>query len=139
MTSIRSSTAIGCTPERAFDYLSDMRNELEWNPAVRSVVQLTDGPVGAGTRFRAKWKGTPPVEVNVLRFDRPNMWETHNGGPIEVVFKARLEPAAEGTRLWVDFDARPHGLFRLIFPLFLRKLRRDEKANMAYIRKALER
>ena len=56
-----------------------------------------------------------------------------------MVFKARLESVTEGTRLSVDFDARPHGWFRLVFPLFLRKLRRDEKANMTYIREALER
>ena len=56
-----------------------------------------------------------------------------------MVFKARLEPVAEGTRLSVDFDAGPHGWFRLVFPLFLRRLRRDEKANMTYIREAMER
>ena len=139
MTVICSSTVIHCTPGQAFDYLSDMRNELEWNPTVELVEKLTGGPVGIGTRFRAKWKGGPPVEVTVVRYDRPDRWEAHNGGPLEVAFKARLEPVAEGTRLSVDFDARPHGWFRLVFPLFLIKLRRDEKANMIYIRQALER
>ena len=139
VTTIRNSTAILCTPEQAFDYLSDMRNELEWNPAVESVVKLSDGPVAVGTRFRAKWKGGPPVDVTVVEHDRPKVWEMHNDGPIEVVFKARLEPITEGSRLSVDFDARPHGWFRLIFPVFLRRLRRDEKANMTYIREALAR
>ncbi len=139
MTVIRSSTVIHCKPEQAFDYLSDMRNELEWNPAVQMVEKLTGGPVGIGTRFRAKWKGGPPLEVTVVKYNRPHTWEAHNGGPLEVVFKARLESVAEGTRLSVDFDARPHGWFRLVFPLFLPKLRRDEKANMTYIRMALER
>ncbi len=139
MTVIRSSIVVRCTREQAFDYLSDMRNELEWNPAAESVEKLTGGPVGIGTRFRAKWKSGPPVEVELVRYDRPDSWEAHNGGPLEVAFKARLESVAEGTRLWVDFDARPHGLFRLVFPLLLVKLRRDEKANMTYIREALER
>ena len=139
MTVIQSSTVIRCTPEQAFDYLSDMRNEPEWNPTAVSVEKLTDGPVGLGTRFRAKWKGGPPVEVTMVGYDRPVAWEAHNGGPIEVAFKARLETVSEGTRLSVDFDARPHGWFRLVFPLFLLKLRRDEKANMTYIRQALER
>ena len=104
-----------------------------------SVEKLTDGPVGIGTRFRAKWKGGPPVEVTMVRYDRPFTWEMHNGGPLEVAFKARLEAVSDGTRLTVDFDARPHGWFRLVFPLFLLKLRRDEKANMTHIRQALER
>ena len=139
MTVIHSSTSIRCTPEQAFDYLSDMRNEPAWNPAAESVEKLTDGPVGIGTRFRAKWKGGPPVEVTMVRYDRPFTWEMHNGGPLEVAFKARLEAVTDGTRLTVDFDARPHGWFRLVFPLFLLKLRRDEKANMTHIRQALER
>jgi Polyketide cyclase / dehydrase and lipid transport len=115
-----------------------MRAELEWNPAAESVEKLTDGAPCTGTRFRAKWKGGPPVEVTIVRYDRPNTWEMHNGGPLEVLFKARLEPVAEGTRLSVDFDARPHGWFRVIFPLVILKLRRDEKANMTYIRETLE-
>jgi hypothetical protein len=138
VTTIRNSTVIHCTPELAFDYLSDMRNELEWNPAVESVEKLTEGPIGIGTRYRAKWKGGPPVEVTVIAFDRPDTWQTHNDGPMEVAFKARLEPDARGSRLSVEFDAQPHGWFRLIFPIILRRLRRDEKANMTYIHKALE-
>ena len=63
----------------------------------------------------------------------------HNGGPIEVTVTIRLQPAAEGTRLSSDFDARPHGLFRLVFPLFLVKLRKEEAANMTYLKTALER
>ena len=138
MTVIRNSTMIRCTPEQAFDYLSDMRNELEWNPAAESIEKLTDGPVGVGTRFRAKWKGGPPVEVVMLRYDRPDAWEGHNGGPLEVAFRARLEPVTEGTQLSVEFDARPHGWFRVAFPLLLPGLRRGEKANMTYVREALE-
>ncbi|HEX5730593.1 SRPBCC family protein, partial [Microbacterium sp.] len=64
MTRIRNATTIRCAPEKAFDYLSDMRNELHWNPAVESVEkQLTTGQVAVGTRYRAKWKSGPPVAV----------------------------------------------------------------------------
>ena len=48
MTVIRNTVVIRCTPEQAFDYLSDLRNELDWNPTVQSVEKLTDGPVGVG-------------------------------------------------------------------------------------------
>jgi uncharacterized protein YndB with AHSA1/START domain len=138
MTVIRNSTLIRCSPEEAFDYLSDLRNERDWNPTVESVEMLTDGPVGVGSRFRAKWKGGPAVVVETVRYDRPSTWEHHNGGPVRVVFRGTVEPVAEGSRLSVDFDARPQGWFRLLFPLFLLKLRRDEKANMTYLRRALE-
>jgi hypothetical protein len=139
MVMISNSVVIRCTPEQAFDYLSDHRSELEWNPTCERMEKITDGPVGPGTRFRAKWKLSPVVELRILEYDRPQCWTVHNGGPLEVTMTARLEPVPDGTRLSVDFDARPHGFLRLIFPILLRKLRTDEKANMGHIRQALER
>jgi hypothetical protein len=50
VTVISNTVEIRCTPEEAFDYLSDHRNELEWNPGIESIGKLTDGPVGLGTK-----------------------------------------------------------------------------------------
>ena len=103
------------------------------------MVKVTDGPIGVRTKFLAKWKSSPHLEVECVEHDRPRRWAFHNGGPIEVMFVARLEPIEEGTRLRADFDARPHGWFRLVFPLFLLSMRREERANMTHLRSALER
>src|SRR5688500_11808699 len=139
MVVISNSVVIRCTPAQAFDYLSDHRSELEWNPTCERMEKVTSGPVGPGTRFRAKWKLSPVVELEILEYDRPKCWTVHNGGPLEVTMTARLESVPDGTRLSVDFDTRPHGFLRLIFPILLRKLRTDEKANMGHIRQAVER
>ena len=74
-----------------------------------------------------------------MAFDRPRSWTMHNGGPIEVTFTCRLEAVPEGTRLDAAFEPTPHGWFRLIFPLFLVMIRREEKANMGHLRDAVER
>ena len=75
----------------------------------------------------------------MVAFERPHTWTMHNGGAIEVTFTARVEGVTEGTRLSVEFVPRPHGWFRLVYPLFLQAIRRDEKRNMDHIRDALER
>lgn len=139
MVVLRNSVVIRCSPEEAFDYLSDLRAELEWNPGCESMEKITAGPVGQGTRFRAKWKSSPLVEVEITRYDRPRSWSAHNGGPIEVSFTCRLAPVPEGTLLRAEFTPRPHGWFRLVFPLFLLFISREEKANMIRLREALER
>jgi hypothetical protein len=139
MTVIRNSAILPCTPEEAFDYLTDLRAELEWNPECKRMEKITDGPVGLGTKFRAQWVGSPLVEVEIVDYQRPRRWKMHNGGPLEIHFTATLEPVAEGTRMHVDFDARPHGRFRLVFPAFLLLIRRQEKDNMKRIRQTLER
>jgi carbon monoxide dehydrogenase subunit G len=139
VTVISNSVEIRCRPEEAFDYLSDLRSELEWNPGIESIEKLTDGPVGLGTRYLAKWKSAPKaVEAETIAYDRPHGWTLHNGGPVEVTVTIRLQPTSEGTRLSSGFDARPHGLFRLLFPLFLIKIRKEEAANMTHLKAALE-
>jgi uncharacterized protein YndB with AHSA1/START domain len=139
MTVIRNSTILPCTPEEAFDYLPDLRNELEWNPDCTLMEKISDGPVGLGTKFRAQWKGSPVVEVEIVEYERPRRWKAHNDGPLEFNFAATLEPVAEGTRLSVDFGVRPRGWFRLTFPALLLFLRRAEKANMTRVREVFER
>ena len=139
MAVIKNSVRIDCTMEQAFEYLSDHRNELEWNPGIETIEKITDGPVGLGTRFRAKWKSSPSLELEIVEYEPPHRWTSHNGGPLETTVRFRLEPADGGTVLYVEFEAVPHGFFRLIFPIFLARLRRQERANMTYLREALER
>ena len=139
MPAIRNSVVLSCRPEEAFDYLSDHRAELEWNPKCEVMDKLTEGPVELGTRYRAKWKSSPYVELETVAFDRPRSWAMHNGGPIEVSFTCRLEPVPEGTRLHASFELRPHGRFWLIFPIFLLQIRHEERANMGLLRDAVER
>lgn len=139
MTVIHNSVVIRCTTELAFDYLTDHRTELEWNPKCEAMEKLSAGPAGKGTRYRAQWRGPPCLEPEAVQFDRPRSWTSHNGGPLEVTLTCSLEQVTEGTELFADFEARPHGWFRLFFPLFLLMARRDEKANMGHLRDALER
>jgi hypothetical protein len=63
MPVIRNSVILLCSPEVALDYLSDHRAELEWNPRCGTIETLTEGPVGLGTKYRAKWKRSPSVEA----------------------------------------------------------------------------
>lgn len=138
MPVLHNSVLIRRSPEEVFDHLSDLRAELQWNPKCEVMEKITDGPVGQGTKYRAKWKSSPHVEVEIVEYDRPRSWTAHNGGPIEVTFTCRLEPVEQGTLLHAEFEPRPHGWFRLIFPIFLLVIRREEKANMIHLRQALE-
>ena len=62
---IENTGEIGRTPEDVFDYLSDMANEVAYNPDCVSMERLTDGPVGVGTKYRAKWKQSPGAIITV--------------------------------------------------------------------------
>jgi len=136
---IENATEIARSPEDVFDYLSDQRNELEWNPDCVLMEKLTDGPVGVGTRFRAKWKQGPVVLTEVTAYDRPRAWRYVNGGAIGCDLTVTLEPlAGGGTRLTSRGLWSARGAARLFFPIFIRIMRRSERQVMANSRRALE-
>jgi hypothetical protein len=78
------------------------------------------------------------VICECTKFDRPRAWSYHNGGPIEVDLDISVAPRDGGSLLVSRFDAKPHGWFRVIFPVFVQIMKRAEKANMAYVKKAME-
>jgi hypothetical protein len=138
MTVIANSVQINRSPEVVFDYLVDLCNELHWNPDVQSMERLTDGPIGVGTKFLAKWKQSGLIEVECIRFERPRRWSYSNGGPLSVIFDVTLTPKQSGCMLESRFDVRPHGFLKLLFPILLRQLKHAEKENMQHIKNALE-
>ncbi len=136
---IEWTTEIARTPEDVFDYLSDQGNERAWNPDCVSIEKLTDGPVGVGTRFRAKWKQGPAVITEVTAYDRPRSWTYTNGGSIGCVLTCTLEATRSGsTRMTSRGLWSAKGLARLFFPIFIRMMRRTELKIMANARRALE-
>ena len=138
MTVIENSVQINRAPEDVFDYLVDLRNELNWNPDVQSMEKLTEDPIGVGTRFLAKWKQSELIEVECIRFERPFRWTYSNRGALSVVLDIAITPQSTGSLLASRFDVHPHGLLKVFFPIVLRGLKRTEKQNMQYIKNVLE-
>ncbi len=138
MTVICNTTLINRPLEEVFDFTVDPRNEFKWNPKVRMMTKLTDGPIGLGARMAAKWTMSSHIELVCTEYERPYRWTWENGGPIAVTLTVRLSEEAGGTRLRSAFDAHPHGQARLFFPVFLRFMRKEEARNADYLRACLE-
>lgn len=139
MLSYSRSTTIRRPPVVVFDFLSDLRNELRWNPDAIAVEKLTDGDVGPGTRFSATWRRTRATEVEVIAFDRPRSWTTRSvamGMTIETC--SVVAPHADGARYTVTITASGSRLARLVARVVLPMMERREDRNMANIRAALE-
>lgn len=138
MAVIENTVVIRRSLGEVFDYLSDPRSELEWNPSVEVMEKITDGPLGAGTRFRAKRGMSRLVTMGCTEYEPPKAWRYVNDGPVTVELRVSLSPHGEGTVLTSRFDARPHGAFRLIFPIFVAIMRREEARTMQRLKGALE-
>lgn len=138
MTTITSHTTIARPIEEVFDYAVDLRNELEWNPNVEAMVKVTDGPIGVGTRMSGKWTKSKQIELACTEYQRPSRWTWVNGGPVAVTLNISLTEDDGGTRLESTFDATPNGLFKLVFPIFIRMMRKEEAENMINLKTHLE-
>lgn len=138
MTAITNHTTIARPIEEVFDYAVDLRNELEWNPNVESMTKITDGPIDVGTRMSGKWTRSKQIELECTDYRRPHQWTWVNGGPVSVTLTISLTEVEGGTRLDSSFDARPNGLFKLVFPIFIRMMRKEEAKNMVNLKTHLE-
>jgi uncharacterized protein YndB with AHSA1/START domain len=137
-STVVSKVHIRQQPDAVFNFISDMRNELKWNPDVLYMEKTSEGPVGLGTRFRAKWHMSDTVDIVLKRYEPPLHATFENGGPVEVSLQITLTPASDGTDLEADFIATPHGFIRAIFPLFKAQIAKQEQENMINLKKALE-
>jgi uncharacterized protein YndB with AHSA1/START domain len=125
--------------EEVFDYLSDMRNEKEWNPKMELVEAVTDGPLRAGSKFRAKWQGSPVTIVEYITYQRPNAWSaTAPSKSLTIDFQGTITPTETGSRLDVAMAVIPHGPLRLLLPLIRRRMQQQELDNMRFIKRKLE-
>lgn len=135
----RTETVIRRSPEEVFDFCSDLRSELQWNPKAKYVEKLTHGPVGVGTRYRARWSNSGPTTVEVVAFDRPRSWETGTRARGMVIrFRGTVTDAAPGARYTASLELQPQGVAWLVAPLALLAMRRQDQQHMHRIRQALE-
>jgi uncharacterized protein YndB with AHSA1/START domain len=128
------------SPEDVFDYVTDIGREFEWNPRTKRVVKLTDGPIGAGTRWEGEWVVGDPMLIEYVAFDRPTSWRSiGRSRGLLVVSEGRVEASPDGTRLSLRVELEPHGRLRLLAPLLGRIMRGRERQNVAAIKARLER
>jgi uncharacterized membrane protein len=123
-------------------FLDLERNIVATDPTVESVVKVTDGPIGPGTRYTLR----QPVLGKVRE---QSMWITavdpNRGiameaafGPVRPQFTLAFEPTASGTHVTYRGDSRPMGLFKLITFLMDRIGQRNWNRRLSLMKAVLE-
>lgn len=143
---IKAETMIAARPDVVFEQLIDIRRWPDNIPGIARIDQLTEGPVGVGTRFRetrTMFGREETVEMTVVEISAPHRFvlTAYNHG---TAFRAvhRLEPAEGGSRLTLAFDCTPKALvLRLLAPLsFLMRgsIAKQLAADLAALKLAAE-
>jgi uncharacterized protein YndB with AHSA1/START domain len=127
------------SPVAVFDYASDPANEPQWNMRMTRIEKLTDGPLGAGSRYRMEFTQGPRAVSEVVRFEPPNAWGIVGGSRIITSsFWGRVVPKGEGTHLLLRMEIRPRGPLRLALPLVRRRMQRELERDITSIKASLE-
>lgn len=137
---VENTVEIVRSPADVFDYLTDITNEVDWNPKTRHVVKLTSGPISPGTRFGAEWIKGNPVIVEYVRFERPTAWTSvARSRRLDARGEGRIEPIGRGSRVTVTIELRPKGMLALLLPVMRRTMHERERRNLESVKAILER
>ena len=125
-----------------FDFVADERNEPRYNSQMLDATQISDGPIGLGTRFRAELSTrgrTMPLTVEFTGFERPwRLTSLTHSSTMETDGALTFESVPDGTRMRWSWDVRPHGFLRLMTPIVGRIGRRQERRIWGNPKRLLE-
>jgi polyketide cyclase/dehydrase/lipid transport protein len=110
-------STIDCPPEEAFDKMADARNETAWNTHVSRSELVSGEPLGKGSRFTTVNRGKE-YTAELATYERPDRLGFEvTGQPMDITAAFTFQPVGAGSRLAGEFDMRPKGFMKLIFPL----------------------
>src|SRR5262245_15604342 len=118
--------------------LADLRNDARWNSRGSSAERRSPEPIGLGSRFAIVNGGTP-YDVTITRYDRPSRLVFEAIGKPDLTIACTFTPRADETELETDFDFRPRGALKVLFPLLAPVIRRDVPKQYASFKALCER
>ena len=136
---VRNTITIDRPPDVVFDYVTNLEREQEWNPALKCVRKLTSAPLGAGTRYAVSFAGVGESIIEILRFERPTLWQSRSSSArLDVRFAGRISPVPHGSHVEVETELIPHGLLRVAGPLLEWRMRASWRHHLIRVKRILE-
>lgn len=142
MVRIDGQIVIDRPVEEVFDLVADERNEPRYNRHMRRAEQITDGPIGVGTRFRAEIRSigrTIPMVTEITAYERPHRYASSTHLPImDTKGTVTFESVPDGTRMRWSWEVEPRGILRVMRPLVALMGRRQEQRIWTGLKHLLE-
>ncbi|HSL28774.1 MAG TPA: SRPBCC family protein [Anaerolineales bacterium] len=142
MAGFEMSERIARPPHEVFDFITASDNAPRVAPSVKSMVKLTEGPVGAGTRYReTRLMNGKEVhaELEVVAYEAGRTYAVRNlTEGIETVYRYTFHPEAGGTRVDLVCELKAGGLKKLMLPMVASILKREDGDHLQRLKQALE-
>jgi carbon monoxide dehydrogenase subunit G len=142
MAGFEMSERIARSPQEVFDFITTPDNAAKVVPSVKSMVKLTEGPVGVGTRYRETrlMNGKEAhAELEVVAYEPGQTYAMKNlTEGIETVYRYTFHPEADGTRVDLACEVKASGFKKLMLPLVASILRKEDGDHLQRLKQALE-
>ena len=113
VTNVKTSLS----PEEAFDYMTDLRNFVEWDPGVSSSEMASEGDIEQGSAFDVVASGANLTYV-LVEYDRPRRAVAEaNTARLRSYDIIEVEPTEGGSIVTYDATLELKGLFKLFSPV----------------------
>ena len=130
---------IRCSPETVFDYCSDLSHEPEWNPMMKRIEKVTDGPIGVGARYATEFAKGPQMVIEYTGYERPTRWASvGESATLKASGSGQVIPTPGGTHLIMRMELEPHGLLKLATPFLRHRLQSMYKRDVNNVKARLE-
>ena len=142
MVHIHGDIVINRPPEEVFDVVADTTNEPQYNPRMHHAEQITNGPIGVGTRFHAATDSMGrPVDmvIEITDYHRPQtLSSTTHMTAMDLHGTLTFDPDPQGTRMRWSWHLQPDGALKLLSPLIATIGRRQEHTIWTGLKHHLE-
>jgi len=142
MINLDLGTLIDKPVKDVFAFITNPDNMPKWNAAVVSMQQITPGPVGMGTKFKnvGEMLGRRiEGEMQVVAFEPDSKYGFQmNAGPMQVSVTLTFKTVGTGTKLNLNAQGNPAGLFKLAEPVMAGRVKAMMEENLARLKSQLE-
>jgi len=125
-----------------FAFITNPANMPKWNSAVVSMEQITPGDVGLGTKFKSVGEMLGrriEGEMEVIAFEPDSKYGFQmNAGPVQVNVTLGFKTVGTGTKLSLNAQGNPGGLFKLAEPVMQGRVKSMMEENLARLKSVLE-
>jgi uncharacterized protein YndB with AHSA1/START domain len=142
MAGFNLSEWISRSPKEVFDFITSSDNAPKVVQSVKSMVKLTEGPVRLGTRYRETrlMDGKEQhAELEVTSYEPNQKYAMKNVTEgIETVYRYTFHPEANGTRVHLACEVKSSGWKKLMLPMVVSILKKEDGDHLQKLKNALE-
>jgi uncharacterized protein YndB with AHSA1/START domain len=142
VVTVEGEIVIDRPPDEVFDFVADQRNEPRYNPRMRHVEQLSEGPIGLGTRFRARTTSrgrAVDTIIEITAYDPPRrLGDSTHMAFMDLPGGLSFDPVPGGTRMRWLWQLGPPRMPSAMGPLVPLVGHRQERQIWTGLKRRLE-